>query len=48
MYRIKSKKDGYGSKYYKIQKKFFIFWFTLLEYGNYEHAKKVLAELKKE
>jgi hypothetical protein len=44
MYRIKTKKDGEGNDYYRIQKRFFIFWFTVAEYGNYEHTK---IELKK-
>lgn len=48
MYRIKEKKDSDGNKYYKIQKKFFIFWVTILEYGNYERAKEILSDLKKE
>lgn len=47
MYRIKTKRDGYGNKYHKIQKKFFIFWITVAEYGNIDHAKQVLDDLNK-
>lgn len=47
MYRIKTKKDGYGNKYYKIQKRFFIFWFTVAEYGDYNHTKIELDKLMK-
>jgi len=47
MYRIKEKRDADYNKYYKIQKKFFIFWITILEYGEIKHAKKVLRDLKK-
>lgn len=48
MYRIKNKKDLNGNKYYLIQKKFFVFWVTVLEYGKYEHALKELTKLNGE
>jgi hypothetical protein len=48
MYRVKEKQDLDGSKYYKIQKKFFIFWINIAEYGNFKHAKNILRDLKKE
>ena len=45
MYRIKNKKDLDGNNYYLIQKKFFIFWVTVLEYGDYNKAKNELEIL---
>jgi hypothetical protein len=47
MYKLKTKKDSEGNKYYVIKKKFWIFWFKVYEYGRYEHAKEVLDTLSK-
>ena len=47
MYKLKTKKDSEGNKYYIIKKKFWIFWFKIYEYGDYKHAKKVLDSLNK-
>ena len=46
MYRIKRKMDlANGKEYFVIQKKWWIFWFTILEYGDLQYAKQILKEI---
>lgn len=46
MFRIKKKMDYANNlHYYVIQKKVWLFWVNIFEYGDYSYANKVLTNL---